>query len=382
MSIEILGMISTSEGSEALGFSGQAIDADFLRRFSRAHEDAGFDRVLIGYSASSPDGFAVAAAALHSTEKLKVLIAHRPGFVAPTLVARKLATLDHLTGGGRVAIHHISGGSDADQQRDGDFSEKDDRYRRTGEFIDVLRRTLTADEPFDHEGEFYRFTGAFSSVKPATDSGIPVYFGGQSGAAVETGAAHTDVFMLFGEPLAATAERIDVIRRAAEAHGRTVEFSLSTRPIVGETEESAWATAAAIYADAERVRNAGEPDNNLFVKNQAEENAAVSAARLQEHARLGDLHDERLWLGITRLTGAGGNSTAPVGTAAQVAEALLKYYDLGVTRFLIRGFDPLNDVHQWGDELIPLLRAGAAERDRVRSGGKCHEADPTLVRSP
>ncbi len=92
MPIELLGMIATTAGSETKSVTGPVIDPAYVTEFSRAHEDAGFDRILIGYSASSPDGFAVAAAALHATQRLKVLIAHRPGFVAPTLVARKLAT--------------------------------------------------------------------------------------------------------------------------------------------------------------------------------------------------------------------------------------------------------------------------------------------------
>ena len=230
MPIEILGMIATTPGSEVKELTGPVVDAAYVREFSRAHEDAGFDRILIGYSASSPDGFAVASAALHATENLKVLIAHRPGFVAPTVVARKLATLDHLTGGGRVAIHHISGGSEADQRRDGDFSEKADRYRRTGEFIDVLRRTLVSEEPFDHHGDFYRVEGAYSGGKPATDAGIPIFFGGLSDGAIDIGAKGADVYMLFGEPLADVAEHIRTIRAAAAKQGRTIEFSLSTRP--------------------------------------------------------------------------------------------------------------------------------------------------------
>ncbi|WP_404438418.1 LLM class flavin-dependent oxidoreductase [Microbacterium aerolatum] len=364
MPIELLGMIATTEGAEAKALSGPAVDADYVREFSRAHEDAGFDRVLIGYSASSPDGFAVASAALHATERLKVLIAHRPGFVPPTIVARKLATLDHLTGGGRVAIHHITGGSEADQRRDGDFSEKGDRYRRTGEFIDVLRRTLTAAEPFDHEGEFYRFEGAYSGVKPATSDGIPIFFGGLSDGAVEVGAKGADVYMLFGEPLADVAEHVRTIRAAAAKEGRTIEFSLSTRPIIADTEEEAWAKADRIYAETEELIKAQQDGNTLaFARPLRRERNAVSADRLQEHAKRGDVHDERLWLGITRLTGPSGNSTAPVGTPEQVADALLKYYDLGVTRFLIRGFDPLGDVRDWGKELVPLLREGARRRD-------------------
>src|SRR6202012_4328457 len=120
MSIEIIGMVGTQAVSESRGSaSGPAVAAGYLTRFARAHEAAGFDRVLIGYHATGPDGFAVAAHVLNVTSRLKVLIAHRPGFAAPTLVARKLATLDALTGGGRGGIHHISGGDRADHQRGG-----------------------------------------------------------------------------------------------------------------------------------------------------------------------------------------------------------------------------------------------------------------------
>jgi alkanesulfonate monooxygenase len=366
MPIELLGMIATTAGSEAKAVEGPVVDPAYVKEFSRAHEDAGFDRILIGYSASSPDGFAVAAAALHATDDLKVLIAHRPGFVPPTLVARKLATLDHLTGGGRVAIHHISGGSEADQRRDGDFSEKGDRYRRTGEFIDVLRRTLSSEAPFDYQGEFYRFEGAYSAVKPATDAGIPIFFGGLSEGAVDVGANGADVYMLFGEPLADVAEHIRTTRAAAEKAGRHVDFSLSTRPIIADTEEEAWAKADRIYAEAAALK-AGESSGETlsFARTVHRERTSKSADLLQQHAQRGDVHDERLWLGITKLMGPAGNSTAPVGTPAQVAEALLKYYDLGVTRFLIRGFDPLGDVRDWGRELIPLLREGALLRDEA-----------------
>ncbi|CAH0157424.1 LLM class flavin-dependent oxidoreductase [Microbacterium foliorum] len=380
MPIEILGMIATTAGSESTAVSGPVVDAAYVREFSRAHEESGFDRVLIGYSASSPDGFAVAAAALHATERLKVLIAHRPGFVAPTVVARKLATLDHLTGGGRVAIHHITGGSEADQRRDGDFSAKSERYRRTGEFIEVLRRTLASDEPFDYEGDFYRVQGAFSAVKPATEAGIPIFFGGLSDGAVDVGAGGADVYMLFGEPLAEVAENIRVIRAAAAARGRTVEFSLSTRPIIGATEAEAWERADRIHAEtAALIRDRESGDTLSFARPLQREQNAVSADRLQQAALRGDVHDERLWLGITKLTGPSGNSTAPVGTPAQVAEALLKYYDLGVTRFLIRGFDPLGDVREWGDELVPALREGARLRDEARAARETGAARETRV---
>jgi alkanesulfonate monooxygenase len=351
MTFELLGMVGTSDASETHGDHFGAIDAEYLTRFARAHEAAGFDRVLIGYGATGPDGFAVAAHVLNATTRLKVLIAHRPGFVAPTLVARKLATLDQLTGGGRVAIHHISGGDEADQKRDGDFADHDRRYARTAEFMGLLRRVWESDRPFDHSGEFYRVEGAFSTVKPATPDGIPLYFGGASPAALEVAARHADVYMLWGEPRQRIADRIAALREAAAAHGRTLRFSLSIRPIIADTEDAAWERAERIRALTAERAGGSRPFRM---------STSVGSARLQQQAAERERHDERLWYGITALTGPGGNSTALVGTAEQVADALDGYRRVGIDTILIRGFDPLEDVVDWGRRLVPLLRANAA----------------------
>jgi alkanesulfonate monooxygenase len=362
MTSEILGMVGTREVSETRGsVAGSVIDTDYLTRFAQAHEAAGFDRVLIGYGASSPDGFAVASHVLHVTTKLKVLIAHRPGFVVPTLVARKLATLDHLTGGGRVGIHHITGGDERDQKRDGDYLDHDQRYARTGEFMEILRKTWDSTEPFDHTGEVYRFEGAFSSVKPALDSGIPLFFGGASPAAVAVGARHADVYMLWGEPREQIAERIAQVRDEAAKYDRTVSFSLSLRPIVAATEDAAWARAEEIRA-ATQAR-VDHPEGLLYGRRQGRQSSSVGAQRLQDQARAQEVYDERLWFGITALTGPGGNSTALVGTPEQVADSSQKYRDLGIDTFLIRGFDPLNDVVTWGERLVPLIRGQIADSE-------------------
>jgi alkanesulfonate monooxygenase len=358
MPIEIVGgMVSPHPGTEgtvraAQGGNRPAFDTDYITRFVRAHEAAGFDTALVGYGATSVDGFAVASHALHVTDRLGVLIAHRPGFAQPTLIARKLATLDNLTGGGRVAVHFITGGDEADQHRDGDFVAHDDRYRRTAEYMTVLRRTLTEDEPFDHEGEFYRFDGAYSVVKPATAAGIPLYFGGASGPALAAGAQNADVYMLWGEPLGGIAERVAQARAAAARYGRSPRFSISLRPILGETEEAAWARAQEIGDQTEeRVKG-----RDVSAPGIRRNNSSVGAARLRAFADEGDVLDERLWMRVARLTGSGGNSTALVGTAEQVADALLAYIRLGISTVLIRGFDPLGDAVDYGRELIPRLR--------------------------
>src|ERR1700749_651966 len=161
MPVEFIGMIGTKEQSEIRSRPGPVIDRDYVRRFSRAHEDAGFDQVLIGYASTQPDGTQVAAYAAAHTERLGFLIAHRRGFVAPTLAARTFATLDQFTGG-RIAVHVITGGSDAEQRRDGDFLAKDERYDRTDEYLDIVKQAWTAEEPFSYHGRHYQVEDFYS----------------------------------------------------------------------------------------------------------------------------------------------------------------------------------------------------------------------------
>ena len=109
------------------------------RAFAQVHEEGGFDRILIGYGTYWADGWQVANHVARATSRIGLLLAHRPGFVAPTLTARQAVSFDHLAGGGRLALHIITGGDEADQRRDGDFLSHDDRYRRTAEYLHILR---------------------------------------------------------------------------------------------------------------------------------------------------------------------------------------------------------------------------------------------------
>ncbi len=165
MAVEFIGMIGTRSASELDGpqsnLIGGHVDREFVKRFAQAHEQSGFDKVLVGYGSTGPDGFLVASYAGVHTERLGYLLAHRPGFIAPTLAARKIATLDQFLEG-RLAVHIITGGSDQEQQRDGDFLGHDERYERTDEYLEVVRRTWEAEKPFDYEGRHYRFAGAYS----------------------------------------------------------------------------------------------------------------------------------------------------------------------------------------------------------------------------
>jgi alkanesulfonate monooxygenase len=352
MPVEFIGMIATREHSEIHPPHGPVVDPEFTRAFARVHEDAGFDRVLIGYFSDAPDGFVVATDVLAHTERLGVLLAHRPGFVAPTVAARKLATVDQFSGG-RLAVHVISGGSDADQRRDGDYLSHDERYARTDEYLDILRRVWTADAPFDHDGTYYRFEGAYSAVRCVREPHLPIYFGGSSDAALAVAGRHADVYALWGEPLAQAQAHIERVKAIA---GRDLGISISFRPILAATEDAAWERA---YRILDQVR--GNVAAGRFEKRGP---GSVGSQRLLDAAAQGDVLDTRLFTPLAEATGAAGNSTALVGTPEQVAEALLAYVDIGVTTLLIRGYDPYADAQAYG-ELVRLVREEVARGNLV-----------------
>src|SRR5258708_2457080 len=287
MGVEFIGMIGTQHYSEIYPPRGPAIDIDYVRDFAQAHEQADFNRILIGYFTNAADGFIVASYAAFVTQKLGLMLAHRPGFVAPTLAARKLATLDHFSGG-RLAVHIISGGDDLDQRKDGDFLSHHQRYARTDEYVEILRQIWTADQPIDHEGTYYKFTRSFSDVKPIQKPHLPIYFGGSSDAALEIAGKHADVYALWGEPLAEAEKTIARVRASAAAHGRTVRFSLSTRPILAPTEDAAWARAKNIIDKITETRG------HAMLGAPGKAPHDVGSRRLLAAAREGDVLAKRL----------------------------------------------------------------------------------------
>jgi alkanesulfonate monooxygenase len=222
-----------------------------------------------------------------------------------------------------------------------------------------MKLTWASEQPFDFAGEFYQVKGAASDVRPLQQPHPLLFFGGASDGALEMGAKLCDVYAIYAEPLKSTRERIASFRAQAAAFGRVPGFNVSLRPIIAPTEGEAWDKANRILAQMtgkkgwSRQEGAAGPVDN-------------AGKRLMSFADQ-DIHDERLWMPIARVTGALGNTSCLVGTPEQVAEAILKYYVLGVDSFLIRGFDPFNDTVEFGRELIPRVKAGAVEIDRRRA---------------
>src|ERR1700719_855372 len=361
MPVKIIGMIGVAPPSSeaSLHVIEGGLSPSYLAEFALAHDRAGFDMVLVGLFSSSAEGFLVALYAAMRTNRLGYLVAHRPGFVAPTLLARKIATFDHLTGG-RLAVHIITGKSDDEQNGDGDFTPKDERYRRAAEYLELMKLTWSSDKPFDFAGQFYRVEGAHSDVRPLQQPHPPLFFGGASPGALEMGARLCDVYAIYAEPLASTLERIAQFRKHAAAFGRVPGFNVSVRPIIADTEGAAWEKADRILGAMNvakgwrRQEGAAGPVDN-------------AGKRLMRFAVASDIHDERLWMPIAKATGALGNTSCLVGTPEQVTESILEYYRLGINSFLIRGFDPMNDATEFGRELIPRIKAGAAAIDGMKA---------------
>ncbi|WP_029606339.1 LLM class flavin-dependent oxidoreductase [Kozakia baliensis] len=371
MPVEFIGYVSAREQSEIFAPEGPEIDPVYIGATALLHERAGFDRALVAFHSNSPESILIAQHAASVTTRLGLLVAHRPGFTAPTLAARQFATLDHLSRG-RVAVHIITGGNDIELQADGDNLTKADRYARTAEYLSILKREWSSAAPFDHDGRFYRIRGAHSAVRPYRPEGIPIYFGGASDEAIAVAAEYADGYALWGETLGGVGELVQRVKREAAHYGRKPRFSVSFRPIIADTEEEAWARADQIEAEIlARQRASGtlagialDTAGNTPTPDNLPTNAG--SRRLQALSAQGDRHDTRLWTGVARATGGRWNSTSLVGTAEQVAQSLLDYYRIGVETFLIRGFDPLQDAQRYGRDLIPLVRALIEEEDSRR----------------
>lgn len=258
MPVEFLGIAATNDGSETTARSGAAFDKEYTLRLARAHEDHGWDRVLFAYGSGSPDPAPAAAYIASRLDRLQILLAHRPNVSYPTYAAKTFATLDQISEG-RLTVHFITGGNDHEQGREGDTLTKDERYARTREYIRIVKKIWTTREAFDHEGEHYRFHDFVSDVFPVQQPRPNVSFGGSSPAAYAAGGAEADIYCLWGEPLARTAEQIEAVKAAAKAAGRAdvPRIQVAFRPIIAPTEELAWEKAHRTVGAIKQRRRAG-----------------------------------------------------------------------------------------------------------------------------
>jgi alkanesulfonate monooxygenase len=356
MPVEITGLVSHNTGTPLHPAPQDEFDAEAIVANALAQEAAGYDRVLIANASLMPDSHTIAAHVLSRSTRLKVLLAHRPGFIAPTMAARMLTTLDRLSGG-RMAVHIIAGPSDKELEADGDFTVKPERYARAAEYVGIMRQIWESPTPVDHAGAYYRFNQAFSPVKPGP---ITVSWAGTSPESIAACGQYADLFAMSGDTLAHIGGHMARVRAAA--HGRDIGFMMTVIVILGDTEAAAWAKADKVLHDfhammAAQAAAAPQGPSNFAQNTHAGDAVLASAATAHRH-------DRCLWMGVTHAAqGRFGNQATLVGTPDQVTEALMDYYRMGITRFLIRGFRPDEDIPEYGEKLFPRLRAAALAHD-------------------
>ncbi len=351
--VEVFGVLQGNLYSE-IERTDAAVDRRHVGRYASLHEDAGFDGVLIGTNVDSEDSLVLASYLAARTERLRFLVAHRPGPVSPTLAARQLATLDQLSDG-RVHVHVITS-RDEEPLLEGDTLDKARRYDRTAEHIRFLRAAWTSAEALDFRGEHYRVQGYRARVRPHQER-IEISFAGNSDAAKSVGSELADHYALYPRPLADQRRDIAGLRTLAAANNRfaPLRFTMIVRPVLAETDELAWERAAEIKRRALEVSTAKQALQQAARRGTKGKPSAGDQQLFELNASQGERHDSALWTGVTAISER-ANSTALVGSPETVAGALAAYHAVGIDRFIIHGFESYYDVATYGRELIPRLR--------------------------
>lgn len=319
----------------------------YLSQIARAAEDLGFTGVLTPTGAWCEDAWLTTAMVSRHTERLKFLVAFRPGFLSPTLAAQMASTFQRQTGG-RLLLNVVTGGESEEQRAYGDFLDKDARYRRTGEFLHVVRE-LWRGRTVDLRGDHLRVERAALARLPEP---VPrVYFGGSSPAAGEVAARHADVYLTWGEPPAAVAGKIAWIRERAAEHHRTLRFGIRLHVITRDTAEQAW-------AEAGRLRAAFDPETVKAVQARLARSESEGQRRMLALHGAGSRDDleihPNLWAGIGLVRGGAG--TALVGSHTEVAERIAEYHRLGIEEFVLSGYPHLEEAYWFGEHVLPRLR--------------------------
>jgi alkanesulfonate monooxygenase len=318
----------------------------YLGQIARSAEQLGFEGALTPTGAWCEDAWLSTAMLTEVTERLKFLVAFRPGQISPTLSAQMASTFQRQSRG-RLLLNVVTGGETAEQRAYGDFLSKDERYERTGEFLDIVRR-LWAGESVTYEGKHLRVEGAKLTRLP--DPVPDVYFGGSSAAAGPVAAKHSDVYLTWGEPPDAVNDKLRRIESLAAAENRTIRTGIRLHTISRDTSEEAWRAADRLIAPI---------SDDMIAKAQA----GLAQSESEGQRRMRELHkggDRRgleiypnLWAGVGLLRGGAG--TALVGSHTEVADRIEEYARCGITEFIMSGYPCLEEAYWFGEGVLPVL---------------------------
>ncbi|MCX8957413.1 FMNH2-dependent alkanesulfonate monooxygenase [Erwinia psidii] len=349
MSLSVFWFLPTHGDGHYLGTDEGArpVDHGYLQQIAQAVDRMGFGGVLIPTGRSCEDAWLVAASLIPVTQRLRFLVALRPGVISPTQAARQAATLDRLSNG-RALFNLVTGGDAEELAGDGVFLDHQQRYVESAEFTRVWRRVLEG-ETVDHEGKYIQVRGARLMFEPVQKPRPPLWFGGSSEPAQDLAAEQVDVYLTWGEPPALVKEKIEQVSAKAAAQGRKVKFGIRLHVIVRETNEEAWRAADRLISHL---------DDATIAKAQS---ALAQTDSVGQH-RMAALHGGRrdklevspnLWAGVGLVRGGAG--TALVGDGKTVAARMQEYAGLGIETFILSGYPHLEEAYRVGELLFPHL---------------------------
>ena len=335
-----------SDDYEFLGVPDGKLRSSFAHCSSivKEAEAQGFRNILCPSSYQvGQDTLSFVAGCAPITDKINMLAAVRCGEMQPIMLARTIATLDHMLEG-RLTVNIISS----------DFpGEKDDsafRYQRSREVVEILKQAWTQDE-INHAGEVYKFGGLTTDpAKPYQTGGPLLYFGGYSPAALELCGEHCDVYLMWPEPKEALAQRMKDVNAVAERYGRTLDYGLRVHVIVRDTEAEAREYAQHIVSKL-------DDDQGKSIRDRALDATSLGVSHQAKNRELADMEgfvEPHLWTGVGRARS--GCGAALVGSTDQVLSELEQYQKMGIRAFILSGYPHLEECRHFGSRVLPHLK--------------------------
>ncbi|QRM57595.1 FMNH2-dependent alkanesulfonate monooxygenase [Sinorhizobium sp. BG8] len=363
--INVLWFLPTHGDSRYLGtaLGGRSVDLPYLRQIAQAADALGYYGVLIPTGRSCEDSWVVASALAPLTEKLRFLIAVRPGLLSPTLAARMTATLDRISNG-RVLINVVTGGDPVENKGDGIHLSHEDRYSVTEEFLDIYKRVLSG-EVVDHKGKHFEIEDGRLLFAPVQTPHPPLYFGGSSGVGQQVAARTIDKYLTWGEPPADVAKKVAEVKALADAEGREVSFGIRLHVIVRETAKEAWKAADELiqYVDDATI----EAAQKVFARMDSVGQSRMSRLHGGQRDKLEV--SPNLWAGVGLVRGGAG--TALVGDPDQVKARIEEYRQIGIDTFIFSGYPHLEEAYRFGELVmphLPLSQPLAGRKSTVNTG--------------
>jgi len=346
---DILWFLPTHGDGRYLGseIGARHVTLNYLSQIARAADELGYFGVLLPTGRSCEDSWVVASAMVPLTQRLRFLVAVRPGLSEPSMTARMAATLDRLSNG-RLLINVVTGGDPLELRGDGVFLDHDERYAVTSEYLAIWRRLLEG-KTVDYEGKHLRSEAGKLLYPPVQQPYPPLYFGGSSPAGQEVAVDHCDVYLTWGEPPQQVAEKIEQVRKLAASRGRTLSFGIRLHVIVRETAEEAWREADNL------IRHLDDDAIQTAQKAFARFDSVGQQRMVQLHGGKRDKLEisPNLWAGVGLVRGGAG--TALVGNPEQVAQRMKEYIELGIERFILSGYPHLEECYRFAELVFPLL---------------------------